>query len=173
MADEYDLVIVVTPNPNIANSYDWYFSTPLATIPAAIDANITMTLVAPGQPAGTCVFSDPPLTFHETWDPNSPTFTPPWYQDLQISSPPASTITFTDNNPNTYDRTYYFVINAIYTDSENVAHQVVIGRDHTHPLGSTCSPDPTIVNVGTDGNGGVVLDLNATRRPAEPPALAV
>ncbi|MFL6260578.1 MAG: hypothetical protein ACJ76Y_12760 [Thermoanaerobaculia bacterium] len=159
--------VTVTPDPSALSGFSWQFPTPLATCDPGSNS-IEIILVA-GQSGDTCVFQtglggqQPPLTFFTNWTLTE-TFTPVWFQNPQISTP--STFTFTDDNMNVKDRTYHLVINAVYTDNS-------VNPPVSTPI---TSPDPTIVNAGTDGNvhvGDVAKGLTASQSPVEPAAVAV
>jgi hypothetical protein len=139
------IYVQVTPPADSSSNYQWAyqigsdtgtydpmsFVSQFAEVAIGSNDQITLNLVPNGVSTDTCVFQSSPLTFFQTYQATGPGFIPEWY------TPPAggtSSITFMDGNPNKYDRTYYFQINAAY-NQENIPP----------------SPDPTIVNVGTDG----------------------
>jgi len=166
MAD-MTITVTVTPDPSASSGFSWQFPSPMATCGQG-SSSIEIILVA-GQAGDTCVFQtglggqQTPLMFFTNWTLTE-TFTPLWFQNPQISTP--STFTFTDDNMNVTDRTYHLVINAVYTDNS-------VNPPVSTP---TTSPDPTIVNAGTDGNvtlEDTVKSLTASQSPVAPAAVAV
>jgi hypothetical protein len=166
-----DVTIVVTVLPQADGGIGWYFSTPLATILSDVITSVEMSLVTVAD--ASCVFQseslgqDPPLTFYTDWSMTEQLIPPPqWFKDLSDSG--TSTITFNDDNTNQWDRTYYMRINAVFNGTTTNTHdrsfnggRVIINgkpRDIT-------SPDPTIINVGTDGPPQF-LPLQETSEPA-------
>lgn len=99
-----------------------------------------------------CKFAPNPLSFYN-WK-GAPVGIPLWLQNLQNTVP--STLTFDDYNTNIKRRSYHFVINAVFD-------QV-----------SITSPDPTIVNVGTEGIMAIHFpEPSLQSPPAQPEAMAV
>ncbi|MFL6260577.1 MAG: hypothetical protein ACJ76Y_12755 [Thermoanaerobaculia bacterium] len=157
------IVVVVTP---ISTGFDWVYhvygtgfeATPgsqTLVIPKESSREIMVTLVSGGQPGDTCVFAEPPLTF--TDEQGHPIDPPAWFQGLQSLAP--FIILFTDDNTNLHTRDYFVKVNASYNGGATIT-----------------SPDPTIVNAGTDGNVSVedtAKGLTASRSPVEPAAVAV
>jgi hypothetical protein len=99
------------------------------SVPAGETSEVELTLEADGQSGDTCIFLDIPLSFFSAQ--GIPISTPEWLQGLTLVNP--SKITFKDVNTNQNTRTYRILINAVYNGQP------------------VQSPDPTIVNVGTDG----------------------
>jgi hypothetical protein len=156
MAD-VTVVATVTPDSSSSTGFNWSYTVAgtgftitadgALQIPSDSSPEIMMNVVPGGQPTDTCVFQNPlqdpqqnpPLTFTD-WQ-KKPVDPPQWFQGLEFLDP--STILFTDDNTNIHTRNYYVFANVVYNDTL-----------------TTC-PDPTIINVGTDG-GDVVID---PRRP--------
>src|SRR3954467_1276515 len=95
---------------------------------------VTM-IISAAVAGGQCVFQSAPLRFVRPTTPPID-FTPEWYQPTLGED--NSLLNFTDTNDNIDNQTYHFFIDAIYTEGTSAAPQ------------SIESPDPTIVNVGTD-----------------------
>ena len=69
-------------------------------------------------------------------------------------------LNFTDTNDNIDNQTYHFFIDAIYTEGTSAAPQ------------SIESPDPTIVNAGTDGSMTFKFGKASSQEQARPTAVA-
>lgn len=155
--------VLVTPNSDFTN-FTWTYSMnggsfqpgplEIATLDHGDSLNITMNISAGGAAGEQCVFQDTPLQFFRPTDPPTP-FIPLWYNPTIIDS---STISFMDTNTNSINQVYRFIINGTYipgTDSGVLPQDVQ-------------SPDPTILNVGTDGN----FEDDHHRRQEQPRAVA-
>jgi hypothetical protein len=114
-----------------------------------------LNVVPGGQLSDTCVFQDPPQTF-TNWQ--GTIMNPPqWLKDVKVLD--ASTILFTDDNTNIHTRNYHILVNVAYTSGGNTT--------------LTTSPDPTIINVGTDGGATVIGSDHLLLSQAQPqPAAA-
>ncbi|HSU84620.1 MAG TPA: hypothetical protein VLR69_19555 [Thermoanaerobaculia bacterium] len=173
------VVATVTPNTLSSSGFDWTYSaagnsdftvpgSQTLKIPAGSSPKIMLNVVAGGPVSDTCVFQspalgqdpqeNPPLTFGSE--------IPTWYQDLQFLD--ASTILFMDVNTSSFTTTSYSVF-------INVAYSVTTVLDNTTTTTTTLvtSPDPTIVNVGTDGDMTFIFGKKASsQEQAKPTAVA-
>lgn len=163
MAD-HAIVARVTPDPSISNGtgFKWSYSvdgesfldTPSSIhVPHGASSQIAVSIVAGGGAGDTCVF-DPLKEPLEFTDENETLIPPPgWFQDLKTVG--LSAITFTDNNTdNTQreDKTYHISINMVYTSKSS--------------FNLKTSPDPTIVNEGTDHPRPIALSSPERMEPA-------
>ncbi|HEY2294486.1 MAG TPA: hypothetical protein VGM86_27625 [Thermoanaerobaculia bacterium] len=151
-----DFTINATVTP-AGSSYDWVYEVRDSAnnlvsgdivIPQGFTKSMKITLAAGG--GGTCMFPpkvDDSLLFYTWQGMTHPLPKPLWLQNLQRLSD--TVITFDDHNINMKRRHYRFVINATF------------GQDHI------TSPDPTIVNVGTEG--GMTIHFPEPRSHQPPP----
>lgn len=133
-------IVVVVPSPESPDTaWDYHVYGPgidpipeshILPIPSGTDLEIMVTLVAGGQLTDTCDFPVTPLSFFD--EGGNPMTPPGWFQDLQ--SLDTSTIVFKDDNTNLMTQSYAISINALYNGETPIT-----------------SPDPTIVNEGTNG----------------------
>ncbi|HET9210530.1 MAG TPA: hypothetical protein VFR03_09030 [Thermoanaerobaculia bacterium] len=167
------VVATVTMNTPPATGFTWAYSVAgtgyaipeqgVLQIPSGTSPNIMLNVVAGGQPNDICVFQNPapgqepqenpPLTFESG-------SAPLWFQGLQFLD--ASTILFTDDNTNSTTTSYDAFINVAYSTT------TILDGVTTTTTVLTTSPDPTIMNVGTDG--GVVIGPALVSRAQPQPA---
>jgi hypothetical protein len=122
----------------------------ILTIPQNSSPTIIFTLVAGGSLSDNCVFpTADQLTFA-----NESGSTPGWFQNPQLSND-SSTLTFTDDNTSQNAGTFNMFVNALYNGQ---------------PLQS---PDPTIVNEGTNGSAVFQLPVPALVAHPQPQLAAV
>jgi hypothetical protein len=172
LMSDITVVATVTPNALAPTGFDWSylvsgngFTIPVSQtleIPSGASPEIMVNVVSGGLPNDTCVFQNPsapqgppqgqPLSFTDAQ--GNPINNPEWYQDLQFLD--AATILFTDDNTNTNTTSYFILLNVVYTSGDLTV--------------LATSPDPTIVNVGTD-SGTPGVDFGPSSRP-EPRAVA-
>jgi hypothetical protein len=144
------VIVKVSPSVSSQPPFTWEYSvnggsftgTQTFTVEKETSPEIIMSIVADGQPTDTCVFQEHPFSFiNENKDSIA---TPEWLQDLtHIGS---STISFKDVNTRLVTKTFRVLINAVYNGN---------------PIQS---PDPTIINVGTDG--ATLFQFPTKRRPS-------
>ncbi len=141
----HDITVRVTPDSLEPSGFKWEYShdgvdffplgpdSNLFNIEIETDPEIVVTLEAHGQPGDTCVFLSPDVTFKDK-DGNTPSPNP-FSTPSRIDS---STVSFTDDNtsPPAGSETFHVKFFATYNDGSSES--------------SIASPDPTIVNVGTD-----------------------
>lgn len=117
-------------NITISSGTTWSFIPALVQIPSGQGNSITLQL---SSMAGvTVAFASPPLTWY---DPSFPRTIIPQPSDFSVLVNPnnSASLTITDNNSDSSTTIYSFLINALYNGS------------------IVQSPDPTIINTGTDG----------------------
>ena len=172
------VVATVTPNALAPTGFDWSylvtgngFTVPVSQtleIPSGSSPEIMLNVVAGGPGNDTCVFQNPapgqdpqenpPLTFGSGTAPT-------WFQELQFLD--ASTILFMDDNTNSTTTSYSVFINVAYSMTS------VLDNITTTTTTLITSPDPTIVNVGTDGVMTVFFGKKASsQEQAKPTAVA-
>lgn len=174
-----DITVVATVTPDVSSptGFAWTYTATgnegsftildngTIEIPQGTSPEIMLNVVPGGQPSDTCVLQNnqldpqqkPPLTFTD-WQGN-PVNNPLWYSGPTFVNP--STILFIDDNTNFRTRNYYIDVNVMYASG-----------DVDIP---TTSPDPTIVNVGTDGSGGMRIHFPgkaSSQEQAKPTAVA-
>ena len=147
-----------TINVTVTPAYDWAYSDnmglPISSIEIPYDSKHSMEIILNGG-TGPCMFPSvgkDPLTFY---NPKGTIKLPLWLKNLLM--PTRYNLTFDDDNINQKRRSYHFVINAVY------------GND------SITSPDPTIVNVGTEGLMTFIFPKPRSHQPqpARPDPMAV
>jgi hypothetical protein len=156
-----DFTINVTVTHAGGSIYDWAYSIfdnikgiAVSSIEIPYGSKHSMEIVLNGG-AGSCVFPSgvkDSLTFYT---PKGSIGLPLWLENLQM--PSRYKLTFDDHNINQKRRSYHFVINAIYDEA------------------SITSPDPTIVNVGTEGLMTFIFPKPRSHQPqpAQPDPMAV
>ena len=113
---------------------------------AATSETFLVSIMANGEPGDTCVFPDPSLFPLEITEGDEPWFIPEWLKDFDSTG--ISTISFTDDNTNQHTRNYLIKIRAVYNGT------------------SITSPDPTIINDGT--NIFIEGELQSSRPQPQP-----